>query len=63
MKTKRSPGLTAAARRAAAVLDKYRAVVYTHARLRDYLRDPRTLYWLRHDLAEVVVNTVSRLLP
>jgi hypothetical protein len=49
-----SGGQTAEARRAAAVLDRCRAVVHTHDRLRDYLRNPRTLYRLRNSLAEVV---------
>jgi hypothetical protein len=46
-------------RRAAAVLDKCRAVVYTHDRLRDYLRDPRRLYRLRNELAEVLSYQVT----
>lgn len=49
-------GKTAEARRAAVVLHKCRAVVYTHDRLRDYLRDPQTLYRLRNELAEVLAH-------
>ncbi len=49
-------GKTANARRAAAVLEKCRAVVYTHDRLREYLRDPKRLYRLREELARVVAH-------
>jgi hypothetical protein len=47
-------GETVEARRAAELLDRCRAVVYTHDRLRDYLRDPQKLYQLRHELGELL---------